>query len=776
MKESAPSTKAPVEIPDLELTRQVGLGGFGQVWIASEPLTKIRKAVKIVSKNDPARATLDLGGVQTYQQAAINHPHLVQIGQVGENSSYYYYVMEAADDAAVHLEDTYQPATLRTVLRSKRIEPRESLLLIRKLLSAIERLSAHNLSHNDLKPENVLIVKGSPKIADVGLVADTNNFTHAGSPAYITPEGQPDDLYALGKILYESLTGNPASVFPSLPKELADNPTPTTKAAIRIMNKAASRDPSQRFKTVAAFVEAVEKGLDADGRWVRNGLRTFFDQPRPLWISELVALLVFTVAASYNMVREQGWRLIADTPTGWTLTVPHSLVSNRHRGCARINGERLADAGVHALKLSEPVEHFVMDMRFRTRRPWGTLRVGLGSRDDRRDAVMMNMTAVPDGVEPQMDLYVYDLDPEFPITRNQLGPLIGQPLHGVEYAVRIARCMDGLRMAVWPLATTVRQPFIKTISDARGPDEVNFILIETATADPYADIEVLSLRVYDAGHPLVRVDESPLPFEDAQLLAPVPRPLIAVPPEELHGNLLTDFHPLDSDLWTSIGYWAWWSEPGPSPAGDPKPIRCVPFSTERRSINSLCATYGQHQLLRFDGAEFGDFSATLRINLQDPEARDARAHGTNVCDSSSYVVGMMFRMQDDPTEGFAWGGGYAVWLHFTTTVTADCEVVIARWDGARVNYEEPGLVHILYQHSSPEDIHRTPFHMPGENAPFGGFDLTVTARGPEISVLVNDKKVTSWVDPAAKSYVTGRIGLVTYRMIATFESLKIEPL
>lgn len=235
-------------VPAFDLVRQIGTGGFGDVWLARERITGVQRAIKFLPKSRPRLAQRDLEGVKRYQHAAQQHPHLVQILTVGEADQYFYYVMEAADHQGRGPSSDYAPTTLRSEMQRRgRLDVGEALQITAKLASAVARLNQDGLAHNDLKPENVLIVRGEPKLADVGLAGGSGEVQNSGTPAYMA-DGKADDLFALGMMLYEMVCGQPASNYPrGLPPDLALRPTPAARTAVAIFNRTCHPDPAHRF-------------------------------------------------------------------------------------------------------------------------------------------------------------------------------------------------------------------------------------------------------------------------------------------------------------------------------------------------------------------------------------------------------------------------------------------------------------------------------------------------------------------------------------------------
>jgi serine/threonine protein kinase len=112
----------------------------------------------------------------------------------------------------------------RELLRRGRLPPGECLALILPLADALGFLHGQQLIHRDVKPSNIIFVRGVPKLADIGLVTamnlDGSHATLVGTEGYLAPEGpgQPTaDVYSLGKVLYEIHTGLDCFHFPELP-------------------------------------------------------------------------------------------------------------------------------------------------------------------------------------------------------------------------------------------------------------------------------------------------------------------------------------------------------------------------------------------------------------------------------------------------------------------------------------------------------------------------------------------------------------------------------
>jgi serine/threonine protein kinase len=139
--------------------------------------------------------------------------------------------MQAADDELSGQQivpETYQPKNLaREIARKGKLTVKECLSLGIDLAGALEFLHQQGLVHRDIKPANIIFVRGTPRLADIGLVTDIattkRGVSYLGTMGFIPPEGPGTpaaDVFSLGKVLYEASMGREAGSFPELPETI----------------------------------------------------------------------------------------------------------------------------------------------------------------------------------------------------------------------------------------------------------------------------------------------------------------------------------------------------------------------------------------------------------------------------------------------------------------------------------------------------------------------------------------------------------------------------
>ncbi len=216
-------------IPDYERVRLCGEGAFGTVWAVCDRVG-MHRALKTIDLSRLKNANVECRestALEAYCRRVRRHRNLIQIFHVGVQGSLLYYTMELADDAASRkpvrdsMPAKYRPLSLHTVLAKGKIGVATAMEVALRLLRGLSRLHETGLAHRDIKPANIVFVDREVKLADIGmLTTNTATPSQVGTPAYMPPDGRMDltgDVYSMGRVLFELLSGYDMSTFPRLP-------------------------------------------------------------------------------------------------------------------------------------------------------------------------------------------------------------------------------------------------------------------------------------------------------------------------------------------------------------------------------------------------------------------------------------------------------------------------------------------------------------------------------------------------------------------------------
>jgi serine/threonine-protein kinase len=280
-----PVTRLQVALVDrYRLDRELGQGGMATVYLADDLKHRRKVAIKVLRPELAAVIGAERFLREIDVMARLNHPHILGLHDSGETRAndgerpFLYYVMPFVDGES--LRDRLR--------REQRLSIAEAVHVATEVADALGYAHAHDIVHRDVKPENILFQSGHAIVADFGIaralsVADTDRMTVAGlavgTPTYMSPEqanGDRDldgrsDLYSLGCVTYEMLTGEPPFTGPTIDSILVQRftrPPPRVSAKLpqvprhidAAVHTAMAREPAERFATVALFAERLRPG------------------------------------------------------------------------------------------------------------------------------------------------------------------------------------------------------------------------------------------------------------------------------------------------------------------------------------------------------------------------------------------------------------------------------------------------------------------------------------------------------------------------------------
>ncbi|MCX6951963.1 MAG: serine/threonine-protein kinase [Verrucomicrobia bacterium] len=340
--ETAPMPDRPDDLPrrigPYEIIDEIGQGGMGCVYAARQSGLGRIVALKALPEGRGGAAGLELRFLREARTAArLRHPHIVSVHDSGRADGFVYFTM-----------DYLEGGDLAHRLRERPFTPRAAAALVQKLAGALAYTHAEGVLHRDVKPSNILLDGEEPRLADFGLAAQLEpggDLTAAsgvlGTPHYVAPEAlrsgsaalsATSDLYALGVVLYELLTGRTAFAG-AAPAELAHLIATTEVPPPRLLAPAVPRDleticlrclevePGRRHPDAAALGEDLRRFLagepilsHAPGAW--DAVRKFSRRHRVLLgaVAAIGAVLVGATAVSVTLAvrARQAERAAAD--------------------------------------------------------------------------------------------------------------------------------------------------------------------------------------------------------------------------------------------------------------------------------------------------------------------------------------------------------------------------------------------------------------------------------------------------------------------------------
>ena len=277
---------APALAAHYRIERELGAGGMATVFLAHDLKHDRKVALKVLKPELAAVLGAERFVVEIKTTAGLQHPHILPLFDSGTAEGFLYYVMPYIEGE-----------TLRNKLdRETQLGIDEAVRITREVADALDYAHRHGVIHRDIKPENILLHDGRPMVADFGIALAlsaaaggrmTETGLSLGTPHYMSPEqatAEKDltsrsDIYSLGCVLYEMLTGDPphtgASAQQIIMKIVTEEAPPVSATRKSVPSnvegavaKAVERLPADRFETAAEFSRAL---VDPQFRWDIGG-------------------------------------------------------------------------------------------------------------------------------------------------------------------------------------------------------------------------------------------------------------------------------------------------------------------------------------------------------------------------------------------------------------------------------------------------------------------------------------------------------------------------
>jgi serine/threonine-protein kinase len=257
------------------IERELGAGGMATVYLAHDLRHERRVAIKVLKPELAAVLGAERFVVEIKTTASLQHPHILPLFDSGEADGFLYYVMPYIEGVTIR----------ERLNRETQLGVDEAVRIAREIADALDYAHRRGVIHRDIKPENVLLHDGRAMVMDFGIALAvsaaaggrmTETGLSLGTPHYMSPEqatAEKDitpksDVYSLGAVLYEMLTGNPphmgASAQQIIMKIITEPAEPVTKYrksvpphVAAVIAQALEKLPADRFESAKAFHDAL---------------------------------------------------------------------------------------------------------------------------------------------------------------------------------------------------------------------------------------------------------------------------------------------------------------------------------------------------------------------------------------------------------------------------------------------------------------------------------------------------------------------------------------
>ncbi len=309
-----------------EVERRLGEGGMATVYLARDVKHGRKVAIKVLKSELAARLGRERFVQEIKVTANLQHPNILPLYDSGAAEAFLYYVMPYVEGESLRAK----------IDHDRQLSVEETIDIARAVAAALDYAHEHGIVHRDIKPENVLLQRGQALVADFGIALAvsaaggtrlTETGLSMGTPHYMSPEQAAgervvdarSDIYSLGAMTYEMLTGDPphraSSAQTVIAKILSEKPSPISRSRDLVpanvdaaVQRALAKSPADRFVRAAHFADALTNPgfrLPTTGQ-----VEIAAAPPEPLratrlWAGALATLVIGLIA---------GWSLRTATP------------------------------------------------------------------------------------------------------------------------------------------------------------------------------------------------------------------------------------------------------------------------------------------------------------------------------------------------------------------------------------------------------------------------------------------------------------------------------
>ncbi len=369
-----------------KLIRRIGKGAFGEVYEAEAP-GGVKVAIKrILRALDHPASQGEIESLEAIK--TLSHPFLLKTNAYWVFEDRLIIVMDLADESLADRIEFHKSSGLPGV------PPEEAILFFEQAAAALDYLHSKNVSHRDVKPQNLLLLRGYAKVADFGLARNhehtlTNVGGEIGTPPFMAPEvwnhrvSLHSDQYSLAATYVAARLGHPPFTTRIL-HELADlhvhstpNLTPMPLAEQAVVLKAMAKRPEHRYPNCVAFAAALRKAVleplpkeaPSGGRWgigmviasalllcclILGGVYSFLPRPE-------------TVATRPDTPTKQMWCPDGWSPVAETGTTSHAGKDFHKRLTRNVAGEDLVAILILPARPGEPPPYYMLENKITNR-------------------------------------------------------------------------------------------------------------------------------------------------------------------------------------------------------------------------------------------------------------------------------------------------------------------------------------------------------------------------------------------------------------------------